>query len=180
MLYAFDTTGESDDDIERFLKTQTETLPSEYDYESKKSMAESFYSLRDMFTVLGGVLCTVIGFVGILNFLNAILTGILARRREFAVLQAIGMTGRQLKTMLVWEGLFHTLGASAIAAVLCIAAAPLLKPALESMFWFFSYRFTMTPILVVIPAFAALGIVLPLISCRIVARKSVVDRLREE
>ena len=43
---------------------------------------------------------------------TAILTGIIARKREFAVLQSIGMTGKQLKTMLVYEGLLYALGAA--------------------------------------------------------------------
>ena len=175
MLYAFDTTDDTNESIGAFLKNQTE-----YGYESKQDLAESFYSLRDMFTALGGVLCIIIGFVGILNFLNAILTGIFARKREFAVLQAIGMTGHQLKTMLVWEGLFQTLGSLLFSAALCIITAPLLKVALEAMFWFFSYRFTITPLFAVMPIFAILGITLPLIAYYIVSRNSIVDRLREE
>lgn len=175
MLYAFDTTDEANDGIGVFLKNQ-----KEYGYESKTDLAESFYSLRDMFTALGGVLCVIIGFVGMLNFLNAILTGIFARKREFAVLQAIGMTGRQLKAMLVWEGLFQTLGSVLFSTGLCIITAPILKVALEAMFWFFSYQFTITPVLVVIPVFAILGIMLPLIAYHIVAQRSIVDRLREE
>ena len=57
-----------------------------------------------MFLLLGGALSFIVGLVGVLNFFNAILTGILAPCREFAVLQSIGMTGRQLKGMLIWEG----------------------------------------------------------------------------
>ena len=45
--------------------------------------------------------------MGILNFFNAILTGILSRKREFAMLQAVGMTGRQLKKMLMLEGVLY-------------------------------------------------------------------------
>ena len=42
----------------------------------------------------GGALSFIVGLVGVLNFFNAILTGILARKRELAVLQSIGMTGK--------------------------------------------------------------------------------------
>lgn len=143
------------------------------------NMLRFFYSLRDMFAALGGVLCIIIGFVGMLNFLNAILTGIFARKREFAVLQAVGMTGHQLKAMLVWEGLFQALGSLLFSTGLCIITAPIVKVALEAMFWFFSYRFTISPVLVVIPMFAALGTALPLIAYHIVAREPIVDRLRE-
>ena len=180
MLYAYDTTDEANADMESFLQNLTGNIQTQYDYESKQTYAESFYSFRNMFAILGGVLCFIIGLVGVLNFLNAMLTGIFARRREFAVLQAIGMTGKQLKTMLVWEGLFYTLGATAASAVLCTVTGPILSGVLESMFWFFSYRFTIIPVLAVSPIFAVLGIALPLIAYRSMAKKSMVDRLREE
>ena len=76
-------------------------------YESKASIRSEFEQFQKMFFLLGGVLCAIIGLVGILNFFNAIMTGILARKREFAVLQSVGMTNRQLKQMLVQEGLFR-------------------------------------------------------------------------
>ena len=67
-----------------------------------------------MFMLLGGALSFIVGLVGVLNFFNSIVTGITARRRELAVLQSIGMTGRQLQTMLALEGLLYTLGAAAL------------------------------------------------------------------
>lgn len=39
-----------------------------------------------MFTLLGGVLCLIIGFVGVLNFFNTVMAGIIARKNEIAVL----------------------------------------------------------------------------------------------
>lgn len=51
----------------------------------------------------------IVSLVGILNFFNAILT---ARRREQAVLQSIGMTARQIQTMLALEELLYTVGSA--------------------------------------------------------------------
>ena len=129
--------------------------------------------------MLGGVLSFIIGLVGVLNFINAILTGILTRRRELAMLQSIGMTGRQLKTMLIWEGLYYALGAVAVSLTLSFAAGPLLSKVFESTFWFFTYRFTALPILSLAPIFGVLGVVAPLLVYRAVAKHSVVERLRE-
>ncbi|MFR2606481.1 MAG: FtsX-like permease family protein [Waltera sp.] len=53
------------------------------------------------------------------------MTGILSRRREFAVLQAVGMTNRQLKTMLIYEGLFYAMSSVAAAFILSLAVGPL-------------------------------------------------------
>ena len=125
--------------------------------------------MRSMFLLLGGALSFIVGLVGVLNFFNAILTGILARKRELAVLQSIGMTGKQLKTMLVYEGLF----------ALTLILGPAAFTAVGNLFWFFTYRLTLVPFLVVIPICALLGILVPRGVYRSVARHTIVERLRE-
>ncbi len=180
MYYAFDTADEATASMEDFLSDYTENGNPQLDYESKAMYAGEFESFRSMFSLMGGALSLIVGLVGVLNFINAILTGISARRRELAVLQSIGMTGRQLKTMLALEGLFYTVGALALALALTLVAAPVLGPGLSNIFWFFTYRFTVWPIFVVLPIFAALGLFIPILSCRAAQRYSVVERLRAE
>lgn len=50
---------------------------------------------------VGGALSLIIGMIGVLNFINFMLTGILTWRREFAMFQSMGMTRRQLSQMLM-------------------------------------------------------------------------------
>jgi putative ABC transport system permease protein len=166
--------------MESFLADFTGNVQPQYGYESKATYVEEFYEFQNMFLILGGMLSFIVGLVGVLNFLNAVLTGILTRRREFAVLQSIGMTGKQLKAMLVWEGLFYTLSSVAVTLLLTAATGPLAASTLGNLFWFFTYRFTVTPILVVTPVFAALGAGLPLLAHRAVAKRSLIERLRVE
>lgn len=92
--------------------------------------------MRSMFLLLGGALSFIVGLVGVLNFFNAILTGIIARQRELAVLQAVGMTGRQLRAMLIWEGLLYALGAAGLALILTLTLGPIAFQAVEGLFWF--------------------------------------------
>ena len=180
MYYAFDTTDEANAPMESFLADYTGTQNPQFDYESKASYAGEFESTRSMFLLLGGALSFIVGLVGVLNFFNAILTGITARRRELAVLQSIGMTARQLRTMLALEGLFYTVGAALLALTLTVVTAPFVGSALNRMIWFFTYHFTIWPIAVVLPLFGALGVLIPVLSCRAVQRFSVVERLRQE
>ena len=180
MYYAFDTTEEANAAMEAFLQDYTENVNPQFDYESKASYAGEFEGTRSMFLLLGGALSFIVGLVGVLNFFNAILTGITARRRELAVLQSIGMTSRQLRTMLALEGLFYTLGAVLLALALIVVTAPFVGPALNGLIWFFSYHFTIWPIAVVLPLFGALGILIPVLSCRAAQRYSVVECLRQE
>ena len=180
MYYAFDTAKEANAPMEAFLKDYTENVNPQFDYESKATYAGEFESTRSMFLLLGGALSFIVGLVGVLNFFNAILTGITARRRELAVLQSIGMTARQLRTMLALEGLCYTVGAALLALALVLVTAPFVGPGLNGFIWFFTYRFTVWPIAVVLPLFGALGVLIPVLSCRAAQRHSVVERLRQE
>ena len=177
MSYAFNTTDEGNAAMEAFLQNYTEQDNPQLDYESRATFAGEFQGLRGMFVLLGGALSFIVGLVGVLNFFNAILTGILTRRREFAVLQSIGMTGGQLKATLMWEGVFYALSAVVFGAGLALAMVPLMG-AVEERIWFFTYHLTLAPVGILAPIFLALGCLIPLGVYRVVARASLVERLR--
>ena len=179
LYYAFDTTEEGNAAMEEFLASYTSGAGQAYNYESRASYESEFHGFRNLFLLLGGVLSFIAGLVGILNFVNAVITGITARRREFAMLQAVGMTGRQLKAMLIWEGLFYALSSSLLALSLSSLLETALSGPLERMYWFFSGHFTLTPVLLALPVFLLLGAAIPLIVYQAVSRRTIVERLRE-
>lgn len=180
MFYLFDTPNEeAEAAAEGYLADLTSGDLSPLMYESKATIRAEFTQFQQMFLLLGGVLCAVIGLVGILNFFNAIMTGILSRRREFAVLQSIGMTAGQLKTMLIYEGLFYALSSILTALALSLALGPLTGNLLSGLFWYFDYHFTVTPVLLAIPVFLLLGWLIPSVLYGQTSRQSVVERLRE-
>ncbi len=179
LYYAFDCEDDQTDTMEQWMQDFAGGDDSEYDYESRKTYEEEFYGFRNMFMMVGSGAALVVGMVGILNFLNAILTGIMTRKREFAVLQSVGMTGKQLNRMLIAEGMVFAGSSVVITLILTIVMGPLASSVLEGMFWFFSYHLTLTPIFVVAPVFLLLGAVIPLISYHYVMKRSVVERLRE-
>lgn len=178
MHYTFDAPEENEAALEQYLFDRT-SQNADLNYESKASYIEEFMSFRRMFVIMGSFLCGIVGLVGILNFVNATMTSILCRRREFAVLQAVGMSGAQLKGVLIWEGLYYTLGSIVCTILLILLSAPLLAPVLTSMFWFFNYRFTLLPVLAITPLFLLLGTLVPLVLYRLLAKQSIVERLKE-
>lgn len=179
MVYLFDTPSpEAEAAAESYLAQLTSDPDSPLMYESKATHRAYFREFRMTFVILGGLLCAIIGVVGILNFFNAMMTAILARSREFAVLQSVGMTGRQLETMLLWEGLLYTLGSGLIAGLLSAAVNPLAGRLLESAYWFYSYHYTITPVLAMLPAFIVLGCAIPAVMYRQAVKQSIVERLR--
>ena len=64
------------------------------------------------------------------------------------------------------------------AVVLNLLTVPM-AGAIENVFWFCEYKFTIVPSLVTIPIFAVVGIAVPVITYRVLCKKSVVERLRE-
>lgn len=180
MYYAFDTSDAATAGMEDFLSDYTESIDPALDYQSKQTYIDEFNGFRNMFALLGGTLSAIIAVIGVLNVFNAILTGITSRRRELAMLQSIGMTAKQLRRMLVIEGLLYTLGAVALAAVLVLVISPFAGEAVGGLFFWFSYRPIYWPLFVAAPVFAAVGVLIPLASVHRMQRNSVVDRLREE
>lgn len=179
LYYAFDCEDDKEEQVEQWMHDFAGSDDSQYDYESRKSEEEDFNGFRNMFMMVGSGAALIVGLVGVLNFLNAILTGIMARKREFAVLQSVGMAGKQLKQMLITEGMVFAGSSIVITLILTIVMGPLASSVLEGMFWFFSYHLTVTPILLVAPAFLVIGAVIPLATYHYVAKRSVVERLRE-
>ena len=165
--------------LSKIAYTKFSEGPSQLMYESKTTLRAEFEGFQNMFLLLGGLLCAIIGLVGVLNFFNAIMTGIFSRKREFAVLQAVGMTNKQLKAMLIYEGLFYALSSALVAFILSFILNPLVGDLLENLFWFFSANFTIVPVLIAIPVFGVLGFAVPSVMYGQTEKHNVVDRLRD-
>lgn len=180
LFYLFDTPdAEKEAAAESCLAELTADDVSPLMYESRAKVRADFKQFQSMFAVMGGTLCAIIGIVGILNFFNAVMTGILSRQKEFAMLQAVGMTGRQLKAMLIWEGMFYTVGSGLIALLLTLLLGPLSGKLMGGLFWFYESRFTVVPALCALPVFALLGWLIPEVLYRRLSGPSIVERLRE-
>nr|WP_297175186.1 ABC transporter permease [uncultured Agathobaculum sp.] len=180
MTYVFDVEAGADNPMEAFLADYTENVQPLFDYESKATYQAEFDGFRSMFLTLGSTLSFIIGLVGVLNFLNAILTGIITRKHEFAVMQAIGMTGNQLRRMLMLEGLYYALLAMAVSLVISVTLGPIVGTGCANIFWFFVYKFSVLPLALLLPVFLLLGIAIPCATYRGMAKQSVVERLRAE
>lgn len=118
MNYMFNVHDNKLYEAEKFIKNYTENIEDNMNYESKQVYVDQFKGLKNMFLLVGGTLSIVIGVIGMLNFINAIITSIISRQREFAMLQSIGMTTKQLKSMLVYEGGFYAVATILVSAIL--------------------------------------------------------------
>ncbi|MGZ0042993.1 ABC transporter permease [Paenibacillus ottowii] len=179
MSYAFNVSSNQEASMQSFLKRYTETIEPMMNYESKITSRDALSGMQTTVELIGGTLSLIIGLIGILNFLNAILTSILTRRQEFAMLQSIGMTKKQLRGMLIYEGLYYVLGTALFSILLgIISSISIVKP-LSSMMWFLSYHFIIWPLLASLPLLLLLGILIPVAVYSMNHKQSIVERLRE-
>lgn len=84
-------------------------------YEKSLEMAE--FSTRFMQTAIYAFI-GIVGLIGFLNMANTVITGVVTRKRELGILQAVGMTNRQLNQMLQLEGILFSAGTAAVSLLL--------------------------------------------------------------
>lgn len=72
---------------------------------SKLSRYHDMLSSEKQIRVLGNGVGLIIAFLAILNYINMMVSGVENRKKEFATLESIGMTAKQIKRVLVKEGL---------------------------------------------------------------------------
>ena len=180
MSYEFDVEDGREAQFEEFLENYTTTQEPLMHYESKQKWLDEFNGLTGLFTLVGGVLTMVVGVIGILNFVNATLTGIVTRKREFAIMEAIGMTKRQLTRMLMLEGLYYA-GFTILCSLAggCLLSVTLVRILADGM-WFMEYQFILWPMLIVFPILLLLGVLVPYLAYLPQRRESVVSVISRE
>jgi len=135
-----------------------------------------------MVTVLGTGLASILGLIGIFNFINVISVGLLVRKQELATLESIGMSKKQLRSMVGCEGIIYwavTIVASlALGTALSYGLASLLLALDPNQFPRFVYP--VVPTLFIYTVLAVICVIVPLIAYRSMDNKfSLIERLRE-
>ena len=179
MKLAFDAAPERYDEVEQWVQDYCETVDPDMDYRSKSTYTEEFHKTQRMVLMVGCSMSAILALIGILNFINAVITSIQTRRREFAVLQSVGMTGKQLRLMLIGEGICYIGGTALFTLTLGSLLGYVLVYAIANQMWFFTYHFVIAPVLLVLPVLFILAVLIPSVCYRQMNKQSVVERLRE-
>ena len=177
--FPFDVKEGTETEMAEFLNNYIDSVEPSMDFESKATYTSSFDDLTSLIITIGGALSIIIGIIGIANFVNSILTSVITRKKEFAMLQSIGMTGRQLKRMLSFEGLYYAVGTIITSAVLGVLFSVAVVRGISSGIWFFTYRFVMWPMLVIYPFLILMTVAIPALLYRLIAKVSIIERLRQ-
>lgn len=177
--FLFDVIDGMETEMEDYLSSYVESVEPTMNYESKQTYINSFNDLTSLIVTIGGALSMIIGLIGIANFVNSVLTSIITRKKEFAMLQSIGMTGKQLKKMLSFEGLYYAVGTVALSLVFGSLVSLIVVQAISSSIWFFTYKFVIWPMLAIYPFLIVLTVVIPMLLYKQIAKVSIIERLHQ-
>ena len=142
--------------IDAYTKTVDTSLP----VTSRKTMAEQYEAETRASAVMGNTISVIIALVGVLNFINSMVTAIVSRKKEFAMIQSVGMTKRQLRKMLICEGLDYaaiTLIVSYLVSTLAVGIGVRAMTANE----FSTFHFTLMPLMICTPILLAFAVLIP-------------------
>lgn len=114
-----------DREKERQVENELNLMMEDYPYLSLGTLREEMLQVESMFnllfSVLVGLSVFIIGFA-LINLINTLITNILTRDHEFAMLQSVGMTRKQLSGMLRMEALILAGGNLLITLVIGTSA----------------------------------------------------------
>ena len=95
------------------IQQQLEAIEKENEFfhlESYQSILKTWESATMITAGAGYSILLVLAVVGIMNLVNTTIDSILSRKKELGVMQAIGMSNKQMKKMLQLESLFYAGG----------------------------------------------------------------------
>lgn len=165
--------------FEEFIHNYTTKIDPNMDYTSKESLRGEFEETKRSMVLIGSALAFVIAIIGVLNFINTMLTNVVTRRRELAMLQSIGMTNQQLRKLLLYEGFYYVGFTAVVSLILGSVLSMSLIRGMQSIVAYFEYHFTLVPYLSIIPVFILIASIVPLITYQSVKKMSLIERLRE-
>lgn len=128
-------------------------------------------------TILGIFVGLVFGFIGMANVVNTLVTGVLSRKIEFAAMQSIGMTSRQMTKTIFKDGMKMVLISFAILIPLGIPIG--ISVAGEPLSTGFVPLIYAKSVCMVVAAGMILTALVSVILTKVLNKKTVVERLRE-
>lgn len=163
---------------ENWLKNYTANTDTALDYLSKVVLRHSFNGMINMYRLVGGVLCAILALIGILNFINSMTTSILSRHKEIAMLQSVGMTGQQVKQMLIYEGVGYSVLGLLCSLILSIVGSLTVVRMMGAELSYFTWHFTLFPVFLCVIPLVLITAFVPIVCYNKMAQKTVVERLR--
>ena len=176
MSYGFDVEDSEKENFDKLLKS-FENNP-DFSYDSRDLQIKSFKDFKNLIEFVGYSLSIVLFLISVLNFINVIATEILRNMVNLSILEAIGMTKKNIKKYLVKKNLIYSLCGLVFSFIIMLLVDKyILIDFMEQTKWT-SYKFVIMPLILVNFVNIIIGIIF---TCRFYekhSQNSLVDRIR--
>ena len=122
----------------------------------------------------------VVGLIGFMNMANTIIMNITTKKQEYGVLQAVGMTNKQLNLCLQLQGMMFTVGTICVALIIGLPLGYALFSYAKhnGIFGMNIYHVPIVPIFIMIFLVGLLQIVLSCVLSSNLKKETLVERIR--
>lgn len=122
----------------------------------------------------------ILAAISVMNLINTMINSVHVRKKELGMMQAIGMSDRQLMKMLQLEGIFYTVGTLIISiGVGSLAGYPLFLYAKRTgMFDISTYHYPVTAAIIIILTLFVIQMLLAIFIAKSVRKDSLIERIR--
>lgn len=152
----------------------------EIDILSVEDVREDTKFIITMLTIIGNGFSLIFVFLGIMNFISLISAGIQARKKEISILESIGMTKKQILSMLIKEGIGYAIVSVGVMFTAGLGFTVLAVKILANMVQW--VRFTLPPVTVGVVCIMVIMVcvLIPVIMYRGMAKEELMERIRYE
>lgn len=166
--------------IDSELQTLNNTLTrTEWNYQSPGGIIDQFNQLFYSMNLLGNGAAVLLIVIGLINFINVMLTGVVARKNEFAVMESIGTSKKQMMKILTLEGGIYALVTTGLIMTLGNAFLLLVANAVPNMVDYAKFEYPFALVICLIFAIFIICLSVPAIVYRAVSKETVIERLHD-
>ena len=165
---------EADEEIGKIINESGNTMLF---LSSKNYYIDAMEEMKLIVSLIGGTVALILGFIGIINVINTMLTSIISRKLEFSMLESIGMTNSQSKKMILFEGMYYIILTAVLVIPLGLVAS-FLAPMMLPIYGGFKIGIYLVSVIVAMSIISIIMLIVPLIGYKNISKESIVERLR--
>jgi len=156
MSYGFDVEDSEKENFDKLLKS-FENDP-DFSYDSRGLQIKSFKDFKNLIEFVGYSLSIVLFLISVLNFINIIATEILRNMVNLSILEAIGMTKKNIKKYLVKKNLIYSISSLVFSFIVMLLIDKFILIDFMAETKWTTFSFIITPLLIVNLANIIIGI----------------------
>ena len=166
------------DAVNTRLQELAGTLTGEYvDLVSATDQRDTWNTFFSGLSVLGNGASVLLILIGLINFVNVMITGVIARKNEFAIRESVGMTKKQIQQTLTMEGGLYALITTGLILTLGNVFLLLVKQAVPGIANYAQFEYPVALVIGLIVAIFVICLIVPPMVYHFVSKETVIERL---